>query len=70
MNKIVIEGWEPTPVERALMEGTFDELITENSVQEVPEDLKHFKEFGQAIENIKRELGVWQSSYQEEQNGA
>ena len=58
MVMIRIEGWEPTPVERALMEGTIDDLLSKSDIQEVSEDLKQFKEFGEAIEDIKRELGL------------
>lgn len=66
---IGFEGWEPTPAEHALLEGTLDNMLTDSCAQEVPEDLLHFKEFGAAMEDIKRELDICQHSSQGEQNG-
>lgn len=54
--KIIIEGWEPTPVEKSLLDGTLDSFLAGADIQDVPEDLRTFKEFGEAMEDIKREL--------------
>ena len=55
---IIIEGWEPTPVEKALMDGTFDEMVAgmDVDIEDIPDDLLDIKEFEEAMDDIKREI--------------
>ena len=56
--KINIEGWVPTPLEQALIDGTIDEVLAGMDLhpEEVPDDLLEFQEFGEAMDEIIREI--------------
>ena len=61
MNKeynICLDGWKPTPLEQALMDDTFDDLINESqgSIENVPSDLLEFQDFEDAMEEIKADI--------------
>lgn len=58
---IMIEGWEPTPLEKSLMDGSFDKRIITEGVQEnIPDDLLQVQNFEDAIADLKNEVNSWQ----------
>lgn len=50
-----IEGWKPTPLEEALMNGTFKEDPNGKHL-DIDEDLLNVMEFNEAMEELKREI--------------
>ncbi len=63
MGNFILEGWTPTPVEKALMNGTFEELLNESidNNEEIPKDFLEIQDFDAAMEEIKQEIDKWQS---------
>lgn len=54
-----LEGWTPTPLEQALMDGTIDEYLAAAANpddEEIPSDFLEVQEFGEAMEEVKAEL--------------
>lgn len=57
MGNFNLEGWIPTPVEQALMDGTFDELLNESAesdIEEIPSDFLAVQDFETAMEEIMK----------------
>lgn len=64
IGNFLLEGWTPTPVEQALMDGTFDKLLNESvetDSEEIPSDFLEVQDFDTAMEEIKSEIDKWQS---------
>lgn len=60
----LLEGWTPTPVEQALMNGTFDKLLNESvdtNADDISSDFLEVQDFDTAMEEIKSEIDKWQS---------
>ena len=54
-----LENWVPTPVEQALMSGTFDKLLNEStdvSFENIPNVFLEIQDFDAAMEDIKSEI--------------
>ena len=58
---LIIEGWEPTPLERALMEGTFNEMAEREEEPQLPDDLMDVQPFEVAMEELREEISRWNS---------
>ena len=58
IDNFLLEGWEPTPVEQALMNSTFKPTLKEcqEVCEEIPEDFLEIRDFNTAMEEIKREI--------------
>jgi hypothetical protein len=59
IGNFILEGWTPTPVEQALIDGTFNELLsesTEDNNEEIPNDFLEVQDFHSAMEEIKNEI--------------
>lgn len=63
MGNFILEGWTPTTVEKALINGTFEELLNESidNNEEIPKDFLEIQDFDAAMEEIKQEIDKWQS---------
>lgn len=64
IGNFILEGWTPTPVEQALMDGTFEKLLNESvetDNEEIPSDFLELQDFDTAMEEIKSEIDKWQS---------
>ena len=64
IDNFILEGCPLTPLEQALMDGTFDRMITESTGQvfdEIPSDFLEVQDFDAAMEDIKSEIDRWQS---------
>lgn len=64
IGNFLLEGWIPTPVEQALMDGTFDKLLNESvdtDSDDIPSDFLEVQDFDTAMEEIKSEIDKWQS---------
>lgn len=64
IGNFILEGWTPTPVEQALMDGTFDKLLNESvdtDYDNIPSDFLEVQDFDTAMEEIKSEIDKWQS---------
>ncbi len=64
IDNFILEGWEPTPLERSLMDGTFGQMITESAdqaIDEIPSDFLEVQDFDAAMEDIKSEINRWRS---------
>ena len=61
IDNFLLEGWEPTPIEQALINGTFKPTLKEcqEVCEEIPEDFLEIQDFNNAMEEIKREIGSW-----------
>ena len=57
---MTIIGWEPTPLEQSLMDGTFDKEMEGKEIPDIPEDLIEVQEFGEAMEDLRREIASWE----------
>lgn len=58
-----IEGWEPTTLEKSLMDGSFDKALAEREVPDIPDipdDLLEVQEFEEAMEDLRKEIASWQ----------
>ena len=57
---IMIEGWEPTPLEQSIIDGSFDRIIdriiAENAVPDIPEDLLDVQPFEDAMNDLRNEI--------------
>lgn len=63
IGNFILEGWTPTPVEQALMDGTFDKLLNESvdtDYDNIPSDFLEVQDFDTAMEEIKSEIDKWQ----------
>lgn len=58
---LIIEGWEPNPLERALMEGTFDEMAEREEEPQLLDDLMDVQQFEVAMEELREEISRWNS---------
>lgn len=58
IDNFLLEGWEPTPVEQALMNGTFKPTLKEfqEACEEIPKDFLEIQDFNTAMEEIKRDI--------------
>ena len=59
IGNFILEGWTPTPVEQALIDGTFDELLNDSpdaDKEKIPRDFLEVQDFNNAMEEIKIEL--------------
>ena len=58
IDNFLLEGWEPTPVEQALMNGTFKPTLKEfqEAGEEIPKDFLEIQDFNTAMEEIKCEI--------------
>ncbi|MCQ2198258.1 MAG: hypothetical protein MJZ19_00885 [Paludibacteraceae bacterium] len=64
IGNFLLEGWTPTPVEQALMDGTFDKLLIESvdtDGDDIPSDFLEVQDFDTAMEEIKSEIDKWQA---------
>ena len=64
IGNFLLEGWTPTPVEQALIDGTFDKLLNESvdtDIEDIPSDFLEVQDFDTAMEEIKSEIDKWQS---------
>ena len=61
IGNFLLDGWIPTPVEKAFMDGTFNPSSKEvmMTIAEIPEDFLEIQDFNNAMEEIKREIGSW-----------
>lgn len=58
-----LEGWTPTPVEQALYDGTFEQMLNESEEldnEEIPSDFLEVQDFDDAMEDIKREIDEYE----------
>lgn len=63
IGNFVLDGWTPTPVEQALMDGTFDKLLNESDdtdSEDIPSDFLKVLDFDTAMDEIKQEIDRWQ----------
>ena len=53
-----LESWKPTPVEKALMDGTLKLSLNESmeACEEIPQDFLEIQDFNAAMEEIKQEI--------------
>lgn len=58
IDNFLLDGWEPTPVEQALMNGTFKPNLKEcqEACEEIPEDFLEIQDFNTAMQEIKCEI--------------
>ena len=59
IGNFILEGWKPTTVEQALIDGTFKELLSESIMdndEEIPNDFLEVQDFNTAMEEIKNEI--------------
>lgn len=59
IGNFLLEGWTPTPLEQALMDGTIDEYLAvaaNPDDEKIPSDFLEVQEFGEAMEEVKAEL--------------
>ena len=58
IGNFILEGWTPTPVEQALIDGTFKELLNESidNNEKIPNDFLEVQDFNTAMEEIKQEI--------------
>ena len=64
IGNFILKGWTPTPVEQALMDGTFDKLLNESvntEYENIPNDFLEVQNFDTAMEEIKSEIDKWLS---------
>lgn len=64
IGNFLLEGWTPTPVEQALLDGTFEQMLNESEEfdnEEIPSDFLEVQDFDTAMEEIKSEIDKWQS---------
>ena len=57
-----IEGWKPTPLEEALMNGTFKE-DPNGKYLDIDKDLLNVMEFNEAMGELKREINNHKSAF-------
>lgn len=53
---IIIEGWQPTPLERFLIDGSLDRITTGSSFQDILEDLSDVQPFDDVMDDMKNEI--------------
>lgn len=58
---IMIEGWQPTPLERSLIDGSLDRITTGSSIQDILEDLLDVQPFDDFMDDLKNGIRGWQS---------
>lgn len=61
IGNFILEGWKPTPVERALVDDTFKELLSESIMEndeKIPNDFLEVQDFNTAMEEIMNEINV------------
>ena len=51
-----IEGWIPTPLEKQLMDGSFDKEVDNEVIPVIDEDLLDIMEFNEAMNQLKKDL--------------
>ena len=59
IGNFILEGWKPTTVEQALIDGTFKELLSESIMdndEEIPNDFLEVQDLNTAMEEIKNEI--------------
>lgn len=58
IDNFLLEGWEPTPVEQALLNGTFKPTLKEcqEVFEEITEDFLEIQDFNTAMQEIKCEI--------------
>lgn len=64
IGNFILEGWTPTPVEQSLIDGTFEQLLSESvedSDDSIPADFLEVQDFDTAMQEIKTEIHKWQS---------
>jgi hypothetical protein len=62
IDNFILEGCPLTPVEQALMDGTFEQLLSESlddSFEDIPSDFLELQDFDDAMEEIKAEIEKW-----------
>ena len=61
IGNFILEDWKPTPVERALVDDTFKELLSESIMEndeKIPNDFLEVQDFNTAMEEIMNEINV------------
>ena len=62
IDNFVMEGWVPTEVEQALVDGNSKEMANKKDLKEpIPDDFLEVQDFNQAISDIKQEINLWTS---------
>ena len=64
IDNFILEGWTPTPLEQSLMDGTFEQMLSESiddSYDDIPSDFLEVQDFDTAMQEIKDEIDKWQS---------
>lgn len=64
IDNFILEGWIPTPLEQSLMDGTFEQTLSESiddSYDDIPSDFLEVQDFDTAMQEIKDEIDRWQS---------
>jgi len=64
IGNFILEGWTPTPLEQSLIDGTFEQFLSEStdqSIEDIPSDFLEVQDFNAAMEEIKSEIDSWQS---------
>lgn len=60
---IMIEGWQPTPLERSLIDGSLDRITTGSSIQDILEDLSDVQLIDDVMDDLKNEIRGWHSRF-------
>lgn len=52
----MIEGWQPTPLERSLIDGSLDRITTGSSIQDILEDFSDIQPIDDVMDDLKNEI--------------
>ena len=59
IDNFLLDGWNPTPVERALMNDDFDKLLNDTDIddtEDIPSDFIEVQDFNSVMEEIKNSM--------------
>lgn len=59
IEKLIKQGYKPTPLEESLMNGTFKPCLDEE-IEEIPEDILDVQDFHTAMDELRKEIDTWQ----------
>lgn len=65
IGNFILEGWKPTPVEKALMNDYLEQMVNESAdsdTSDIPSDFLEVQDYDAAMEEIKSEINKWLES--------